>query len=447
MAAFVTVGVVLAVASGPKGWALVAGLVGVLLAYRWPFPFVILTLWTFVIPTIYVVYVGSFGLAPYVLLEGCALCGMAGRVLIGGQRLTLPPGAACFALYAGLTTVSAVTAIDRWAVASMLVRFWLNWLMLFLILAVVTDRRRLRWLLAALIAHAIVIVGMSIGAGLDRMGLPGLPNVLLSQFQKNDYATYLAFVAALGLLLVARAKTWPVSLTGGLLLLMVAVSWPLTYSRSGFIAILTTLSIIFFQNRTVRFLRMALAVPPALTLLWLLLPANVTDMPVRAIQSLGGAKDTVSDVDSFSNTIDERMVLNLAALDTIRQRPFTGIGLGNWQAQSPVQVDVWDVKAAQPTVVGAVIHNQYLLVAAESGLLTLAAYLAFVFVLLRAAYRARRHADAEMRMIISTLAASVTGLLVSVLFIPGSLWQWNLLGFLAAAEHVARREQSGSVGA
>ena len=89
---------------------------------------------------------------------------------------------------------------------------------------------------------------------------------------------------------------------------------------------------------------------------------------------------------------------------------------------------------------GANIHNRYLLIAAESGVAALAGYLGFLGVLFTSAIRIRRRCDAGMRLLLSSLAACTAGFLVANLFIPGTLWEWNLLAVLATAVHIAGRE-------
>ena len=83
--------------------------VGALYAsYRWPFAFIVLMLWTAVIPTFYLLHVGSIGVAPYLLFEVLAITGLTLRALRGRIRVVVPPGASYLAIYILLTSISAV---------------------------------------------------------------------------------------------------------------------------------------------------------------------------------------------------------------------------------------------------------------------------------------------------------------------------------------------------
>jgi O-antigen ligase len=170
---------------------------------------------------------------------------------------------------------------------------------------------------------------------------------------------------------------------------------------------------------------------------WIVLPPEVKTISVRAVQSV---ISPVKERDSFDETYEDRVMLNWAAVESIAQRPLLGVGLGEWVSESPLQIAIWDVKKEGVVNVGANIHNRYLLIAAESGVAALAGYVGFLGALLIPAIRLRRRADAWMRLLLSSLVACTAGFLVSNLFIPGTLWEWNLLAVLAAAVHIAGRE-------
>jgi O-antigen ligase len=172
------------------------------------------------------------------------------------------------------------------------------------------------------------------------------------------------------------------------------------------------------------------------------MPPEVQQVSGAAIISIGrsapGSGDETSRV--FAQTVSERMVLDRAALETIRQHPFRGVGLGEWQRLSPLPNRVWDPKTARPITVGAAIHNRYLYIAAESGILTLIAYFLFLGSVFRSVLRLRAAVDPWMRVFLGALLACTVGLLVALLFATGSLWEWTQLAVLIATERVARRE-------
>lgn len=407
-------------------------------ACRWPHMFVVLTMWTAVVPTVYAFQVGPFGFAPYVIFEAIAMAGLAFQWLTGRITIVAPPGYKWFVVHVLLTSVSAFLAADAVAAASMLVRLWLNWLMVFLVLAVTPDRRRLTSLLAALFLQAFVVVGISVGSSLSNLNLPSFPSLLFLHFQKNDYATYLSFAAALAVMAIAATQSRIRGRVAGVALLMlVGVSWPLTYSRSGLLSLLAMLVTLVLLYRTRRLLAVFAVILLVAGGAWIVLPPEVKTISVRAVQSV---ISPVKERDSFDETYEDRVMLNWAAVESIAQRPLLGVGLGEWVSQSPLQIAIWDVKKEGVVNVGANIHNRYLLIAAESGVAALAGYVGFLGALLIPAIRIRHRSDAWMRLLLSSLVACTAGFLVSNLFIPGTLWEWNLLAVLAAAVHIAGRE-------
>ncbi|MBI4100647.1 O-antigen ligase family protein [Candidatus Microgenomates bacterium] len=75
--------------------------------------------------------------------------------------------------------------------------------------------------------------------------------------------------------------------------------------------------------------------------------------------------------------------LNLVAAEMIKARPLSGVGLGNFLVELPnFYPDRGRVRFLQPA------HNLYLMIGAEAGLITLAAFLVFIFM----TYRRLRHA-------------------------------------------------------
>lgn len=407
-------------------------------ALRRPHLFVVLTMWTAVVPTVYAFQVGPFGFAPYVIFESIAMAGFVFQWLTGRITIVAPPGYKWFVVHVLLTSISALLAADAVAAASMLVRLWLNWLMVFLVLALTPDRRRFMSFLAALFLQAFVVVGISVGSSLSNLNLPSFPSLLFLHFQKNDYATYLSFAAALAIMAIASTQSRIRGRIAGVALLMlVGVSWPLTYSRSGLLSLLAMLVTLVLLYRNRRLLTVLAVIVVVAGAAWILLPPEVRTISVRAVQSV---ISPVKERDSFDETYEDRVMLNWAAVESIAQRPLLGVGLGEWVSASPLQIAIWDVKREGVVNVGANIHNRYLLIAAESGVAALAGYLGFLGVLFTSAIRIRRRCDAGMRLLLSSLAACTAGFLVANLFIPGTLWEWNLLAVLATAVHIAGRE-------
>jgi O-antigen ligase len=410
---------------------------------RWTSRAVILTIWTSVAPVAYLFQVGSFGVVPYEIFEGLAGVGWTWRSLQRRSRLAWPPGAIWLVLFMLLTGVSAIGTSDHRGAFVLMMRNALSWFMIWLLPSVVTDRRQLVGLLKALLAQAIVLIVVVVLCGEARFGLPALAGVMSNQFQKNDYATYLAFALALAIAArIARPLPAALSIAGSVVVVLAVVSWPLTYSRGGLVAMVVTLVLMAAFEHRRRMTAEVLGVAALAVTVWLAMPSEVRRVSGAAIVSMGrsaqGPDDEVST--ALAQTVNERMVLDRAALETIRQHPWRGVGLGEWQWHSPLPNRVWDPKSKRPITVGAAIHNRYLYIAAESGVLTLAAYLLFLGSVFRSVLRLRAAVDPWMRVFLGALMACTVGLLVALLFATGSLWEWTQMAVLVTTERVARRE-------
>jgi len=349
-----------------------------------------------------------------------------------------------------LTAASALMADNMRTVVTVLGRFSLGWLVVFLLPSVVRDRQWLGAFLAAMLFQAVVLIALTMGAALGSFNLPALPPVLMIQFQKNEYATYLAFAVAVAFATVHSnwTRPWARRLAGAVAVLAVT-SWPITYSRSGLVAMLGTLGLLTLLSRSRRVAFEAAALMMLGVVAWLIMPSSIQHTSGRAFTSmslhhlgtaLGATEDDVTTDDTFQQTIDERLVLDRAAVRTIAEHPLTGLGLTQWQVHSPIKTSVFDVKRWHPITVGATIHNRWLLIAAESGLPTLAAYLGFVVYALWRAWRLRFRVDAGTRFVLEAMIACTAALQVAMLAMPGTLWEYNQMALLVTAVVLAERE-------
>lgn len=416
---------------------------------RWPFLFVVLTIWASVAPVAYVFHVGSFGIAPYEIFEACAVASCVFLWAKSPRSFVPPVGMWWLLAFMALTSASALMADNMRAVVTVLGRFWLGWLMVFLLPSVVTDRTRLGAFLDAMLIQAVVLIALTVGAALGSFDLPSLPPVLMIQFQKNEYATYLAFAVAVAFATVQSNWTAPWARRLAVAVAVSAVvSWSITYSRSGLVAMLGTLGLLTLLSRSRRVGFEAAALVLLGVVAWWIMPDTIQNTSARAVSSMSlhhlstalGATGEVTTDDTFQQTIDERLVLDRAAVRTIGEHPLTGLGLTQWQVHSPVKTKVFDVKRWHPITVGATIHNRWLLIAAESGLPTLAAYLGFVGYALWRAWRLRPRVDAGTRFVLDAMIACTAALQVAMLAMPGTLWEYNQMALLVTAVVLAERE-------
>ena len=142
-------------------------------------------------------------------------------------------------------------------------------------------------------------------------------------------------------------------------------------------------------------------------------------------------------------TITKRLELNKEALATIWQRPFTGAGLNN---SSAIMSDALAlVKTARGREASAkVVHNYYLIVLIEVGLIGFVLYFTFFWQTVLIALRHMRAAEAEMKLLLVGIVAALAAIAIHNLGDPfgGHLAQamlWLHAGLLIA---VCRRVQT-----
>ncbi len=135
---------------------------------------------------------------------------------------------------------------------------------------------------------------------------------------------------------------------------------------------------------------------------------------------------------------DERFLLNYINLEMIKAHPFVGVGINQcfvsrWRYLPSFYTDGdWIYMA----------HNQYLLVAAETGLIGLAAFLSVLWVSIRSAWRAARSDDILIReagtILLISLLAMVWGMNLD--FYGGMqvyTFLWFIMGFAAGVGRLA----------
>lgn len=224
----------------------------------------------------------------------------------------------------------------------------------------------------------------------------------------NAYATYIVSVLpfALGLLL---AKVKPlIKALAGLALCLGFVAVILALSRSSWINFMVMIGLVIMlaiRHKRVR-AKTAMLIVGAASLVLLGLAFLGPEMVLSRL--------TGPDQGSARS----RITLAQTAVTIIKDHPWVGIGLNNYSLASPQYGS---------TVMGREynVHNAYLLIAAETGLLGLASFLAFLSVLLVNAWRIIKQVSDEVAWVagVGTFSALVA---LSI----HSLWDYGLLSSL-----------------
>ena len=429
--------------------ALLVGITaGTLAAYRWPWAFLILALWTAFLKSLYIpgLDFGSFGVTPYMVFIGVAALGYGLRIISGRQPLILPVGLSPLLVFIGLTTLSLILAPSLGVVIGNFARTASYWLLFFLLVQELSDQHRLKRIVSAILIQAIVLTAWGIAAGLqvERLGGGMKSAFLWQQYQKNDFAAYLAvvIVTALATLLISRRRLHKAI---ALFLLVAApAAWMFTFSRGGFLAIVVSAICMFALQRSKillgRALRWIFLLIVTGTLLITLSSSNARNMAVDGLRALL-TEESVSERSEYS--AEFRIELATAALAIIADHPLLGVGFDHWQFVSPIQTTRRDPQTREIRTVGYTVHNRPLLIAANSGIVALAGYWVFVGILLLHALQARRFASIFLRTYLNAFIAAAIGISLALLVASTVLWEWPVFGILAGLINLVAVENTG----
>ncbi|HIP69884.1 MAG TPA: hypothetical protein EYH05_00635 [Anaerolineae bacterium] len=429
---------------------LVAGTLGLAVAYKWPDMFVILALWTHFLKGVFIpkLAIGEFGATPFMVFVTLAAAGYGLQILRGKRRLILPVGLPFLILFMLFTTLSLLVVQDFRAAIGVYFRTVLDWVLLFGLVQMIISRQRMQQLVYALLAQAAVVVTWGIFAGiqLERLNVPRNTLFFWRQFQKNDFAAYLAFVAVLALATLLVSKTRWEKIVSLALLLMVPLAWMFTFSRGGFLAIVVSLFLFIALERRKRLLRRLFLIIALIGTLGVIMiavaPSSTRDLAIDGLVSIVSGE---SSAQRHTDTIEFRVEIAQSAAEIIIENPILGVGFNQWQFYSPVKTRIFEAQTGEFREVGFSIHNRYLLIAANSGLIALAAYLGFLFTVLYSGLKARRYARLWTKTYLHALIAAVIGIQIALLFAPLVVWEWPTLGILIGLIHLAEIETKGDI--
>lgn len=140
-----------------------------------------------------------------------------------------------------------------------------------------------------------------------------------------------------------------------------------------------------------------------------------------AVVAFGALSDTIMSklFESSDTNISGRMVLNEMGLEMIRDHPLTGVGLNN-SVDASDDYNLMEQFMAHSGI-PPVIHNIYLLIGAEVGVVGLLAFVTLtLYLLIRGLALARKHLDGnEPAFLLAALAAGGFAYLTADMFGPG----------------------------
>ena len=141
------------------------------------------------------------------------------------------------------------------------------------------------------------------------------------------------------------------------------------------------------------------------------------------------------------------------ALNVFRAHPLAGVGLGNFSVVEPTYAAETSANLTKPYQeldLGEVVHNTYLHLLAELGVVGLAVFLCLVVAALVLGWRAcrllTRAGEQEAEILARGLVVGAVGMLAAFFFLTAQYEKqlWIVLALLAVAHVVAQRSQMGA---
>lgn len=421
--------------------AIAAGLVAVtgiaiIASFHLPEAFLILALGTNFMKSAYIpgLEVGEFGATPYMIFTAMATIGFGIQILAGKRPLILPASFRFLLVFIIFTTLSVFIAQDFRLVFGTYARTLLEWMLFFSVVQMLTNRRRVRQLVKALLIQAVVITiwGIIAGIKLELTGRWRRYYFFWQQYQKNDFAAYLGIVLLLAVATYILARKRKDKFFASFLIMLVPIGWIFTFSRGGLLAIIVCLTVFSMLGRSKKILRTSFVIIVLIGLLGFAFTtfahSEARDLVVKSLRSMLLLD---SKANRFTKTIDSRLVLAKSAVKVAVERPFLGVGFNQWYLYSPFENRLYDPQAGAFRQVGLSIHNRLLAIGANRGLIALIGYMGFVIGTLLYAFKMWNFAKSTyLRVYLQVFLAAVVGMQVALLFAPSVTWEWPTLGIL-----------------
>ncbi len=325
--------------------------------------------------------------------------------------------------------ISIILADDRGAALDTGARMLGMVMLAPLIIRIADTRRRVHALVLALIAATlfsavVLVVETLLGVRLlsfdDSSTWTG---AFRSAGASNHNPTTAALILVAGIIMAAtlalehprlRALTMAAAAVG-----VVAIIY--SYARSALLVLLAVAPLIAWRHRRSRYLAFSLAVMLALA------AAALPMVPEGYAERLAALGDLDRDY-----TLWRRVGYNIIGLDLVAQNPLFGVGPGNFP-QHYLDPDYRYMPGR--TLTPRVLHNMYLGIAAEVGMVGLLAFLGVVVSsLVRLTRSVMRAADPGDRAVAAAILFGLIGFLIGSVVTPSQFLKstWILIGLAAA---------------
>jgi putative inorganic carbon (hco3(-)) transporter len=235
----------------------------------------------------------------------------------------------------------------------------------------------------------------NIGSSTQEMGLAEIIRPTGSFIHPGKFAVYLVLVTPITICAVVTANTLIRRLVSICIMLMAFSALLISFARAAWIGISFGLLLFFPLIWRVPSYRKPIFKIYASLALLAAVATPLIIMPRLLESDMGSA--------------ESRIPMATAAIDLIKAYPFFGVGPNNYSLESwryaPTDLD--------KTMVAWPVHNFYLLIAAEIGLIALVFFLFYVFNVLRCGIKTNFSSDSEILSIKYGMTAGVFGFLIT----------------------------------
>ena len=280
----------------------------------------------------------------------------------------------------------------------------------------------------------------AMGAFVDADSLQGGPAIRVSGMagHSNWLAMILLLILPLNVYWFMDTPLWRYKALAIVTAGMEFIALILTFTRTGFIVGITALAIVA-AKRLIRITpQRIVAMLLALFFAWMLLPAAYKERVLTFTQY------------TQSESVTHRTELQEAAFNFMVENPVYGVGIGGFgfhllDADYTVSdILYWLVKESDWNPLFYGTHNMYLQIGSETGIVGLALFLVFAFILLRhlrqSELMARRLGDKRLERLAATLEVSLWSFLLCAVFLHALQQKiWWMLAALATALHLYLR--------
>jgi hypothetical protein len=430
------------------------------------------------------------------VVVACALVGIAVDVRLARRsRLEWHSLLTWMLVYAVAMVPSALFASERLAPAEALIAYLREVLIAWIVLTIIRTPRQLQLAMWSPLAGASVLASAAVVQALSGFDLGGLSSLAIEnsatdlsilsirvdgpiRLDSNVFAQLLVIVVPLGLSLAWSSSRRAIAglALGAVALTCVISTW--TFSRGGFVGLLVMLAGAALLQHKSRVRLAAIGLVLLVVLLgapglfwqrWGFTVGNVGtvatgNMPARdappstpmlvlddqpgqsasslitaAIALQKSATDIIAPTGRgrLDDSVFDRSSLARLGLQIAVDHPITGVGKGSYLAAYALYAERIDPNLPNNPL-GP--HNMLIQIAAETGVLGLAAFIGLICATVISVRRARVKLEARERLLLEGVALAFAGFLVTGLFLNDSIYDrslWLLIALVAAAGQLA----------